>query len=360
MDRLLNFEECIEQVKILNMKKNVLLGSGFSVGINKGLMYSYIQHQISFPYREHIDKKAPNIEKTMQQLSEHKNFTYGSLLTKDQLREEATAILLNNHFLRFKEISDAKVLLCHKFLRNFDLIFSTNFDLYLYAVQIHPILSTYYSDGFYTKRDGSRKRIWKETTKTSKNTSIYYIHGVFYIFYDEDTKKKKIIQCDLFPIEIYSHNKSYCIKATSRTNLSLVNVIKQKRSSGHDPILIFDGTYTHKCQQIISNPYLNRAFNKFGSRNPKKDSKNMALFIYGHSLDDIVDAHISHQIKTNQNIKEIYYGVYEDSINERQRIINLLEPERFDKRLYFFDSKKMDIWGTKALEDSFLKLPFPS
>ncbi|MGL5253580.1 MAG: hypothetical protein ACRC9L_00930 [Brevinema sp.] len=139
MGDLLSFEKCIELTRGFE-KRNILLGSGFSAGINKGLMYSFIQHEVSYPYRQYINKKAPNLEKTMHYLHEKNICIYGSPLTKDKLRNEVLVILLEHHFKRFSEISDSRILLCHNFLRHFNLIFSTNFDLYLYAVQIHPKL----------------------------------------------------------------------------------------------------------------------------------------------------------------------------------------------------------------------------
>lgn len=149
---------------------------------------------------------------------------------------------------------------CHKFLINFESIYTINYDLLLYWVYVNheKIL---FKDGFINSLTDSQELVWYQ--KNERFINLYYLHGALHLYQDGNDIKK--------------HSSKY-------NKITLKNQIENKLQQNKPPLFVSGGTALSKEKTIRNNPYLHSAFNSF-------KQCDQALFIYGFGFNDN-DGHI--------------------------------------------------------------------
>lgn len=362
------FTECLEMNEEEKLERHLLLGNGFSMSFDPNFSYLALNNSTENPLRDLISKHN-NHEIAMSHCHTYEN-KEKIKITQDDIKKSIVEKILECHPRSVFDIDPRYTNHCYeKFLKNFDKIFTTNFDLLLYNTILHRTYCAHkknnFIDGFYKKRDGNApKYIFRDSRKNSKKASVLYLHGALHIFSDmidlkykeslfinhadSDQKTMKIED----PTTVFRH-RSGDIKGNIKEQL--LEIFENRL-----PIIVMAENHTKKSLEIRSNSYLSTAFVSFQKTNT---GRKRSLFIFGHSLADQLDTHISHEIQVSGNIKYIFYGIHVSSFEspeqleaEKNRIYQLLiqnslsKDPQYHRTLFFFDSSIMDIWGKKITQ----------
>lgn len=199
-----------------------------------------------------------------------------------------------------------------KEFRQYEAIFTTNYDLLIYWIT-----------GYFNFK-GVTDYFWSNgLTFDQFNTEIFYnripvlyLHGALFLYKDLDRVKK--------------------IKA--RDNKILLDSIEQIWRHNYVPVFVSEGSPSAKMGAIYSDPYLTFAFSEFLGISG-------GVTIFGHSLSADADEHIVSAVNKNNNLTNIAVSVYRgDKTNDEirdeiDRITSQLN--QFTRRsgiLEFFDS----------------------
>ena len=378
--QIYTFEECLSIAEETKLPRHILLGNGFSISFDNQFHYFSLTNSLDKHLRDLISRYYYNPETAMNHCDTHQNKD-NIKIKKENIRTEIINKIIDLHPRSFFDIDQQYTENCYKnLLQHFNKIFTTNFDLLLYTVTIHCKYLTQekhaLSDGFYNQHDGDNKDklIYRGQRDTSDAASVLYLHGAIHLFVDQ---KEVEYNSPLFPI-LSTPNKfiiddpNTVVKLKSdEKNKTLINQIKviidnQERS----PLVIFAENYNQKVLEIQSHSYLTKVYNLFkGKGNGKNKIKSRCLFIFGHSLNSELDKHLAHEIQISNNIDYIFYGIHKMAFKTKNELDK--EIERIDdlfilkaysadirnrRKLYFYDTSEMDIWGKEKMNTQFQHL----
>lgn len=214
------------------------------------------------------------------------------------------------------------------FLRTYNTVFTTNYDLLLYWVNMHssPYL---FGDCFRAEHENPDADyvIFSEHLKGDKG--ILFLHGALHLYFDE------------------GHIKKHC---WSRTQRPLIDLIREGLNSGKYPLFVAEGTPKKKLEQINSSAYLAYCLAKLG-----RVTKNLVIF--GNALSE-TDGHIVEVIADNLDITNIYVGIYGspesatnvetfaacERINARRKAFTDKYKKKKLLTLKYFDSESINVW----------------
>lgn len=140
-------------------------------------------------------------------------------------------------------------------------------------------------DGFKTNKESSLLE-WNE----DNSQSIYYLHGAYHIFANQD---------------------NLTIKVDSKKNDSETTMLKEVKTKMEDdfyPITILEGHPENKKTEIMKKPYLKHCFERF----EKIEGNLITLGVSFMSSDN----HIMDAIINNENISNVFIGVYDENVPE--------------------------------------------
>jgi len=344
---LLSYADVINQTK--KQKKYLLLGNGFSMSYNKD-RFSFTSLLASAVDSGLISKSSPiyavfsefdtkDFEEVVKLLETSVKVlkTYGVISASDQkmiledsklLKEYLVDVITNNHPEKITEISDAEYLNSANFIKEYEKVYTLNYDLLLYWTSI-KLSSFLYDgtindstlkiyDGFNDPYKGSTDYVIFENG--GKSFNINFLHGGLHIF----------------------DNKSEIIKNTySRTERTLKSQTLENLDKDIYPIFVSEGTSEQKKSKIIHNAYLNHCYKSLQSIGAK--TKDDSLILFGTLL-KMNDTHIRNAILRN-NVNNVYIGVYsEDEIKEFDDFIEFIMENKLKKNVYFYDSKTVKVW----------------
>lgn len=296
---MLSYQNAIDQLPD-GEKPSILIANGFSQAWNDRIFnYASILGAASFGARDGEIKglftksETYDFEKIMGQLVSAQVVleSYGSdhklieQIKADQeiLKESLVAAISKTHPSLPSEVTNDQFIAVRKFLSTFKDIYSLNYDLLLYwAINKFNL-----EPDNYRVDDGFRyPTIWKVA---GTNQNLFFLHGGLHI-YDEET----------------------CIRKHACTDEGLT-IIDQVRANLHNhkfPLFVSEPTAQKKKIKIEHNPYLYKAFNKFGELRG-------VLFVHGHSMDEN-DKHIFDKIASS-NLTKVYVSIFGDEHSEANK-----------------------------------------
>lgn len=204
------------------------------------------------------------------------------------------------------------------FLENFKTVFSLNYDLLLYWVNLEKGLL---NDGFGLGGviEGGR---FRGPFKPGAYCHIYNLHGGLHLFQSPDD-------------EVYKAQDTGAGVIATITD----SIITKKRL----PLYVAEGTMKAKSRKIYSSPYLRHCYGKL------RDTEG-AVFIFGHSADQN-DAHIYHAIFGNSKISHVWFGIFRpDETKKRKFDAKLSAYHKIggSKVSYsFFDAETAHVWNAE-------------
>ncbi|MBA4192773.1 MAG: hypothetical protein C0467_32820 [Planctomycetaceae bacterium] len=198
------------------------------------------------------------------------------------------------------------------FLGHFTSVFSLNYDLLLYWVNLEK---GRLRDGFGL---GSDQGQFRGPFSEEAHCQLFNIHGGLHLF-DDGTGD--------------------IIKALDRGNGVIATIsdtiVKRRRL----PVYVAEGTSAQKMRRINSVAYLRRCYDML--------RRNAAtVFVYGHSADEN-DKHIYQAIFASE-VKHIYFGVYKPDADKLKQLDGLLSKYQkiagSDAGYSFYDSESAKVW----------------
>lgn len=317
---LRNYEEIDSSAK-----RKLLLGNGFSIGVSSNFSYSSLRQ---------ICLQKSYLSDTDNQLFIGFNSNdFELLLNRLNIAASVNKILgidFNTPLERYNAIRDAlinAVKFVHptfdvidsqwiervfKEFRQYETIFTTNYDLLIYWItgcfDFKGVTDYFWSNGLTFDQFN--------TEIFYNRTPVLYLHGALFLYKDLDRVKK--------------------IKVGDNKNL--LDSVEQIWRQNYVPVFVSEGSPSAKMGAIYSDPYLTFAFSKLLEISG-------GITIFGHSLSVDADEHIVSAINKNSKLTNIAVSIYRGSKtndeikDEIDRITSQLN--RFTRQggtLEFFDS----------------------
>ena len=199
-----------------------------------------------------------------------------------------------------------------KFIEHFVTVFSLNYDLLLYWVNLEKRLLR---DGFGL---GDRHGRFYGPFSESADCHLFNLHGGLHLFDDGEGGVLKAVDTGGGVIA------------------TITDTIVSKRRL---PIYVAEGTSAQKTKKINSVSYLRYCYDAL--RNTAS-----SLFVYGHSADDN-DAHIYRAIFESE-ASQVFFGVYKPDAQKLRvldgRLANYQRRAGSEKRYTFYDSESAKVW----------------
>lgn len=226
-------------------------------------------------------------------------------------------------------LSDSEYRFGRVFLRNFNNIYTLNYDLLLYWTLMHEFddesdeEKIIFDDGF-RHPDGQDSTVpyvsWE--VENSNKQNVYYLHGALHLF-ESDIELQKF--------------------TWTRTGVKLMTQVNESLDKGFYPLIVAEGTSAQKMSRIMKSGYLQRGLKSLASIGG-------ALFIYGMSMSEN-DEHILKRVKKSK-ISTLWVGIYGDqtSANNKaimNRALALGSNKSKNKALSvnFYDAASAKVWA---------------
>lgn len=336
---MLKFDEALKEALRYN-RKHLLLGNGFSIACRPEIFaygklfeqadFSKISNTAKFAFRglgtqdfEKVIKALRDASAIVEAYGGSPEFYSTLKADADGLRELLVQTIANTHPAWPGELSEDEYKSCRSFLKDFDTVYTLNYDLLLYWVQMHT------EDGDHPKSDdGFRKPeddfdsayvVWEPDQSHGQN--MWFLHGALHVF-DSGTEIQKY--------------------TWANTGVRLVDQIRNALSKNYFPLFVSEGTSTEKYERIRHNDYLAKAYRSFSAIQG-------ALFVFGHSLAENDD----HYLRCIQRgkISHLYVGLFGDPNSTPNKFIvrraNQLANGRRPKnplKVSFYDASTANVW----------------
>ncbi|AXK48570.1 DUF4917 domain-containing protein [Aliarcobacter trophiarum LMG 25534] len=349
------YDEVLKRTE--NSLRYLLLGNGFSVAYDKN-KFSF-KNLFDYAKKNVISHNSP-IMKHFEELQSYdfeiiiKYLENALLVLKNYPKENQSNEILNNikqdinslkeylvmaitklHPEFFYDIKKAEYIKCIDFIKEFNGIFTLNYDLLLNWVILEYLDNNKLQNNRLIVDDGFRGRnklIYNHINRFIYfRQTIFYLHGALHLFFDGIDVIKNY----------YDENQKATLLEQTKFNIQIDNY----------PIFVSEGDAKKKLMKIKNNLYLNLGLQKFKCPNfsdgrnlryilNQEYFKNRSLVIFGTILDK--DEHIVDAIVKGR-YKNIYIGIRnKNKIYSCNHIISKLKDT--DKNLFFYDFTTVNVW----------------
>ncbi|MFC1510200.1 DUF4917 family protein [Candidatus Omnitrophota bacterium] len=351
--KVIKFSKALKEATALGQKKQLLLGNGFSIGGHSSFSYGTLLEQAR---KDHLPKHfealfiryGNDFEDILKYLDEgvflanlyklkkDTKVTYDMRRDYKKLRNVLVKTISDNHPDFPNKITDEKFDSCLKFLKNFDAVFTLNYDLLLYWASLHidekqgEVFP--FRDGFCREDDPDDPDCSFSASSIGSKPYIFFLHGALHLYTEKGLVWKRVYNTNVIPI---------------------IDQVRIAFESKQYPLFVAEGSSVHKMKKIESSSYLSNALRKF---------KNLQghLFIYGHSLCE-QDYHIFNSIVHSFKLSHLWIGLYGgvkkkenlDIVLKAQSLIekrNEIIPKAMKKKgagelnIAFFESSSANVW----------------
>lgn len=326
--------------------KHVLLGNGFSIGCDPIFSYpSLYEAAVKAGLSDRAQAVftrlgTSNFEGVMRLLDDSHWIaeTYGLIDTPQSAMLDDVNVIKNtlveavahSHLAHTGLVSDEKKAAALKFLAPFKNVFTTNYDLLAYWVNLACPQGPPWKDGFRSDADDPEAPYVVFSERLGSQPGLFYLHGGLHLH---------IVQGEL---------RKHC---WNRTGKALTQLIQEGLANKSYPMFVAEGSAEQKLEQIQRSGYLWYCLDKLA----KIESP---LLVFGHALGDS-DRHLADAIAHNLKLGSIAVGLFRDPKSPSNRMIytnalqlqarrgELLAQGRKGHELAvtFFDSESAKAWG---------------
>ncbi len=327
-------------------RAHLLLGNGFSIACDPIFHYNRL---FDAAVKAGLSDRAKlvferigtsNFEAVMRLLDD----TYWVAKAYKLLQDESSEILddLNiiqktlveavaySHLEHTGKVPDSKKESALSFMSQYHNIFTTNYDLLAYWVNMSADVSCRWWDGFRSDEedDGCPYVVFSERLGSQKG--LFYLHGALHLYISQGELRKQ---------------------TWIRTGKHLTQLIREGLKEKNYPLFVAEGTAESKMEQIQRCGYLWYCFDKFARI-------ECPLVVFGHSLGDS-DRHITQAITNNPKLSQIAVGLHGDFQSAANKsIIESVEKMKLGREtlqarrpkaksldVYYYDSESAKVWG---------------
>jgi len=342
-DGLLHYNEVASRLS--DGRSHLLLGNGFSMACDDVFTYTSLYDAavasgLSERAQAVFTRLGTNNFEGAMRLLDDGHFlarTYGlidgerseMLSDLEIIKRSLLDAVARSHLAHTGEVSDERKACAAAFLSPYHNIFTTNYDLLAYWVNMAAGPPPPYEDGFRSDEDdpGAESVIFTEHLGDKKG--LFFLHGALHLYLNGGALRKH---------------------SWARTGRRLTDQIREGLDHGHYPLFVAEGSADRKLEQIRSSAYLSYCLSKFGRITNR-------LVLFGHSL-GASDAHIADVLVRNDKLRELFVGLFRDetsaaSRDTRNAVEQISEnwerrngdgrrPSRFD--IHFYDSSTASCW----------------
>jgi hypothetical protein len=236
----------------------------------------------------------------------------------------------------FNDKNNEYVLNCSQNLKNFQRIYTINYDLILYWLLAQTELLKTFKDGFsdrdVLKPKTSEEKLIENLFGFSSNNnleSIIFLHGALHLLRQ-------------------GRNAYKIVRGQADMSLAKIKELLLKYLSEFDNMLVFDATSSGKLNEIYSNDYLVKAYDKL-------ITIKGTIIIYGCKVfkdenNEDNDQHLWYRL-INSKVNQIYIGRSSDNVSELEHEAKRLR-DNFQKlkctpediEIHCFSQIKHNIW----------------
>lgn len=343
-EKVLSYQDAYEALD--GKTKHVLLGNGFSIGCDPIFSYPSLYDAA---VKAGLSERAKavfgrlgtsNFEGVMRLLDDSHWIakTYGLITSSDSemlgdvevIKKTLVEAVAHSHLAHTGLVSDEKKAAALKFLAPFKNIFTTNYDLLAYWVNLACPEGPPWRDGFRSDADDPEAAYVVFAERLGSQPGLFYLHGGLHLH---------VVQGEL---------RKHC---WNRTGKPLTQLIQEGLANKIYPMFVAEGSAEQKLEQIQRSGYLWYCLDKFA----KIESP---LFVFGHALGES-DKHLVDAIAYNLKLSSIAVGLFRDPKSPGNAAIysNALQLQARRKELLaqgrkgheltviFFDSESARVWG---------------
>jgi hypothetical protein len=332
---ILSYEEV--RKRCVPERSSLLLGNGFSIACDEVFSYRSLYNAavtagLSVRARRVFERLGTNnFEGVMRslELSHWVAATYGLVQSSNSemlgdletIKRTLIEAIGGSHLQHPGEILDERKERAVEFLRQYRIVFTTNYDLLLYWITMNsnPPL---FDDGFRYDPDDEDRLVF---SFYSGDRRMFYLHGAVHLYMEEGR---------------------LCKHRSGTDGLCLTDVIRESLGHGQYPLFVAEASAGEKLRQINENPYLTSCLGQFNSLKGN-------LVILGHSLAES-DEHILDAIVRNRRLSSLYLGLHgdpESSSNQvtqatarRLHVQRSQQSQQCPLEVYFYSSETACVW----------------
>jgi len=317
---VIDFQEALKRTE--DRERTLLIGNGFSSEyfsyrnlLDKSGLEPGMSLRDLFTALDTVDFEAVvrALEGAVQVEHAYGNAAHAEELEADaQKVREALVTAVNTTHPTHRQDLALKYESSATFLANFASVFTLNYDLLLYWVNLERVKLR---DGFaFGRQIGSMRGPFSE----SADCHLFNLHGGLHLFQD---------------------SRGEMMKAFDRGDGVIATITKAISVSRRFPVYVAEGTSGQKVRKINSVPYLRHCYDKLREN-------EAAVFVYGHSADQN-DVHIYRAIFMS-GAAHLYFGVYQPDEEKLKKLDGLLAGYKhgFASTIdyTFFDSGSARVW----------------
>ncbi|WP_340160743.1 DUF4917 family protein [uncultured Hoeflea sp.] len=321
MPDVITFQEAIEATK--DKDRALMIGNGFSA---EYFSYTTLLAESGLEDNPHLRDlftalQTADFETVVRALEDaaiveraYGNPKHSEVLTGDaqSVREGLVGAVQATHPAHREEL-DLKYDSSAAFLEHFGNVFTLNYDLLLYWVNLEKRLLR---DGF---GKGTDRGDFLGPFFEDAYCEIYNLHGGLHLFQDDEGEVYKAL------------NSGDGVVAT------ITHTIIEKK---HMPIYVAEGSSNAKMRKINSVAYLRHCYDQL------RNNQAASLFVYGHSADDN-DAHIYRAVFSSE-VKHVFFGVYQpDDEKLKQLDGQMAKHQKIGGKnigYTFYDAESAHVW----------------
>lgn len=328
-------------LKIQRERAHLLLGNGFSIAcssvfyygslfdkaVAKGLSTNAIEvfkkiGTNNFEGVMHSLDKADWIGKLYAIIPEESHVIHDDV---DLIKKTLIEAIAESHLEMPSDISVESYKKAIKFFEPYFNIFTTNYDLLPYWIDMNEDIRDKYQDGFRSDIDDPDADYVVFSEHTRNNKGLFFMHGALHLY------------------QVLGEVRKHCWE---RSGIRLIERIKLGLSRKEYPLFIAEGDTNQKMEQINQSSYLSYCYSKL------KRVQN-SIVIYGSSLNDN-DRHIIDAIAENRDVKRVFIGIYDERNLQSMQQIERMKEYLLRRRLLvdsskpveveYFDSRTVEVW----------------
>lgn len=220
------------------------------------------------------------------------------------------------------DIEPAEYASARRFLHNFGRIYTINYDMLLYWTVMQEMdPQPVRNDGFGNPEDSAADYVSWKPYATFTDQRVFYLHGGLHL-YDRGPELAKI--------------------TWSRTQIPLVDQIRDALAERRYPLIVTEGTSSDKVTRILHSAYLNHAIRSFSAIGG-------SLFLHGLSLAPN-DEHLLRRIVEGK-VKAIYVslhvaddGTVDQNTVAAARQLAAQRPPTRSLEVLFYDAASAAVW----------------
>ncbi|MGE5610366.1 MAG: DUF4917 family protein [Bacillota bacterium] len=291
-------------------RSHLLLGNGFSIACDKrfnyGNLFEYAK-QNGLPQRVLgiFERLGTNNFEGVMRLLEDADWMarhYGlwpegtakseMLADLDLVKGSLVNAVAQIHLEHTGMIDDERKSRCAQFLAPYHNIFTINYDLLLYWVEMHALDTLRGRDGFRADVDDPDAEYVVFREHIGDQKGIFFIHGALHLYVVKG--------------EVRKHT-------WVRTQKPLIENVRESLERGQYPLFVAEGLAEKKLEQIQRSGYLSYCLGKL-------ERITNALVVFGLSFGDS-DRHLADVIANNKSLGTLYVGLYGDPDSALNRIV---------------------------------------